>query len=158
MRLLQTHSAAKDAVRAQVNTRKVSKSKMLARNAEHTDALRKFVRDYVAKTGKEPSATKIQAQSKRIRSNKGVTAAAMPRGGAVPTKAGYGKYKSSIGGRSPSLRWPHLYDILRAKGYDKSKSARISNSRVGYRKSGKIKGLPYRQAENPKALAKLLKK
>lgn len=88
----------------------------------------------------------------------GVTAAAPPRGGARPTKSGYGHYKSSIGGRSPSLRWPHLYDILRAKGYSKEKSARISNSRVGMRKTGQIKGLPFKQAENPKALARVLKK
>lgn len=80
--------------------------------------------------------------------------------GAVPGKSGYSKrkYPSSIGGRSPSLKWPHLYDILHAKGYSKEKAARISNSRIGMRKNGKLKGLPYKQADNPKALARVLKK
>jgi hypothetical protein len=80
--------------------------------------------------------------------------------GAVPGKRGYSKakYPSSIGGRSPSLKWPHLYDLLRAKGYDKEKSARISNSRIGMRKSGQLKGLPWSQAESPKALSRTLKK
>lgn len=44
----------------------------------------------------------------------------------------------SIGRRDPSLRWPHLYDVLRGKGYSKEKSARISNSRVGFRKKGRL--------------------
>lgn len=78
--------------------------------------------------------------------------------GAVPTKTGYGHYKGSIGGRSPSLKWPHLYDLLRAKGYDKEKAARISNSRIGMRKDGKLKGLTYKQADNPKALQRVLKR
>jgi hypothetical protein len=78
--------------------------------------------------------------------------------GAVPTKSGYGHYPKSIGGRSPSLKWPHLYDLLRAKGYDKEKAARISNSRIGMRKSGKLKGLTYKQADNPKALKRVLTK
>lgn len=78
--------------------------------------------------------------------------------GAVPTKSGYGHYSKSIGGRSPSLKWPHLYDLLRAKGYDKEKAARISNSRIGMRKSGKLKGLSYRQSDNPKALQRVLRK
>lgn len=47
----------------------------------------------------------------------------------------------SIGGRSPSLKWPHLYDILRAKGYSKEKSARISNAKIGGRKQGRLRGL-----------------
>lgn len=78
---------------------------------------------------------------------------------AIPGKRGYSKkrYPKSIGGRSPSLKWPHLYDLLRAKGYDKEKSARISNSRIGMRKSGRLKGLPWSQADNPKALARTLK-
>lgn len=62
----------------------------------------------------------------------------------------------SIGGRDPSLRWPHLYDILRAKGYDKSKSAAISNSRLRYRKKGRLEGLPWKKADNKKELRKLL--
>lgn len=61
----------------------------------------------------------------------------------------------SIRGRDPSLRWPHLYDILRAKGYSKEKAARISNSRLRYRKKGRLEGLPWQQADNPKMLAKL---
>lgn len=77
---------------------------------------------------------------------------------AVPTKKGYGHYPKSIGGRSPSLKWPHLYDLLRAKGYDKEKAARISNSRIGMRKDGKLKGLTYKQADNPKALRRVLKR
>ena len=63
----------------------------------------------------------------------------------------------SIKGRDPSLRWPHLYDILRAKGYDKEKAARISNSRLRYRKKGRLEGLPWKKADNKKELRKLLK-
>lgn len=62
----------------------------------------------------------------------------------------------SIKGRDPSLRWPHLYDILRAKGYDKEKAARISNSRLRYRKKGKLEGLPWKKADNKKALKALV--
>lgn len=62
----------------------------------------------------------------------------------------------SIKGRDPSLRWPHLYDILRAKGYDKEKAARISNSRLRYRKKGRLEGLPWKQADNKKKLKALL--
>lgn len=62
----------------------------------------------------------------------------------------------SIGQRDPSLRWPHLYDILRAKGYSKEKAARIANSRLRYRKKGRLEGLPYKQADNPGALRKVL--
>lgn len=63
----------------------------------------------------------------------------------------------SIRGRDPSLRWPHLYDILRAKGYDKEKAARISNSRLRYRKKGRLEGLPWKKADNKRELRKLLK-
>lgn len=63
----------------------------------------------------------------------------------------------SIGQRDPSLRWPHLYDILRSKGYSKEKAARIANSRLKYRKKGRLQGLPYKQADNPSALAKVRK-
>lgn len=62
----------------------------------------------------------------------------------------------SIGGRDPSLRWPHLYDILRAKGYDKSKSAAIANSRLRYRKKGRLEGLPWKKADNKRELRKLV--
>jgi hypothetical protein len=62
----------------------------------------------------------------------------------------------SIKGRDPSLRWPHLYDILRAKGYDKEKAARISNSRLRFRKKGRLEGLPWKKADNKKELKKLL--
>jgi hypothetical protein len=65
---------------------------------------------------------------------------------------------AGIGGRSNSLKWPHLYDLLRAKGYDKSKSAAISNSRVAVRGKGKLRGLPRKHADNPKKLAMVLKK
>lgn len=61
----------------------------------------------------------------------------------------------SIGARDPSLRWPHLYDILRSKGYDKEKAARISNSRLRFRKKGRLHGLPWQQADNPGALKKV---
>lgn len=70
---------------------------------------------------------------------------------------------TGIGGRSASLKWPHLYDILRAKGYDKSKSAAISNAKRFQRKSGTtIKGLniddvkKFNQGKlDPKKLARL---
>ncbi len=58
-------------------------------------------------------------------------------------------------GRSNSLKWPWLYDKLRAKGYDKSKAAAISNSRIHTRKNGRISVLPAKMAHNPKVLAKL---
>lgn len=64
----------------------------------------------------------------------------------------------SIGKRDPSLKWPHLYDLLRAKGYDKEKAARISNSRIHKRKKGKLEGLPYRQADSKRALKGVLSK
>ena len=58
-------------------------------------------------------------------------------------------------GRSSSLKWPHLYDILRSKGYDKSKAAAISNSRVGMRKKGRKNVLTAKQAHNPQVLKRL---
>ena len=61
----------------------------------------------------------------------------------------------SIGARDPSLRWPHLYDILRSKGYDKEKAARISNSRLRFRKKGRLHGLPWQQADSPSALKRV---
>lgn len=60
-------------------------------------------------------------------------------------------------GRSNSLKWPWLYDKLRAKGYDKSKAAAISNSRTGMRKGGRVSVLPAKMAHNPAVLAKLAK-
>ena len=65
---------------------------------------------------------------------------------------------AGIGGRSNSLKWPHLYDLLSAKGYDKSKSAAIANSRVGVRGKGTLRGLSPKKADSPKALASVLKK
>jgi hypothetical protein len=58
-------------------------------------------------------------------------------------------------GRSNSLKWPWLYDKLRAKGYDKSKAAAISNSRIHMRKKGRISVLPAKAAHDPKVLQRL---
>lgn len=58
-------------------------------------------------------------------------------------------------GRSRSLKWPHLYDILRSKGYDKSKAAAISNSRVGVRKSGRKNVLTATEAHKASVLRRL---
>lgn len=58
-------------------------------------------------------------------------------------------------GRSNSLKWPWLYDILRSKGYSKEKSARISNARRHMRKKGRISVLPAKAAHNPKVLKRL---
>lgn len=55
-------------------------------------------------------------------------------------------------GRSNSLKWPWLYDILRSKGYDKSKAAAISNSRVGTRKGGRWNVLGPKAAHNMKTV------
>lgn len=66
---------------------------------------------------------------------------------AAPAKGAYG--------RSASLKWPHLYDILRAKGYDKSKAAAISNSRLRFRKKGRKNVLTAQQAHNPAVLKRL---
>ena len=60
-------------------------------------------------------------------------------------------------GRSTSLKWPHLYDILRSKGYDKSKAAAISNSRLRFRKKGRKNVLTAQQAHNPAVLKRLAK-
>lgn len=62
----------------------------------------------------------------------------------------------SIGGRDPSLRWPHLYDILRAKGHDKEGAARISNAHLRKRKKGRLHGLPWQKADSKRALKKLI--
>lgn len=58
-------------------------------------------------------------------------------------------------GRANSLKWPWLYDKLRAKGYDKSKAAAISNSRLKFRKKGRISVLDAKTAHNPAALRRL---
>ena len=58
-------------------------------------------------------------------------------------------------GRSNSLKWPWLYDKLRAKGYDKSKAAAISNSRISTRKKGRISVLPAKMAHSPAVLKKI---
>ena len=55
-------------------------------------------------------------------------------------------------GRSSSLKWPWLYDKLRAKGYDKSKAAAIANSRLKFRKKGRLNVLKAADAHNPKVL------
>ena len=69
-----------------------------------------------------------------------ITAAGAPKG----------KY-----GRSSSLKWPWLYDKLRAKGYDKSKAAAISNSRLVTRKHGRLNVLKAGQAHDPKVLRRV---
>lgn len=58
-------------------------------------------------------------------------------------------------GRSTSLKWPWLYDKLRAKGYDKSKAAAISNSRLRFRKKGRLNVLKAAQAHNPAVLKRV---
>lgn len=63
-----------------------------------------------------------------------ITAAAPPKG----------KY-----GRSGSLKWPWLFDILKAKGMNPSKAAAIANARKTYRKKGRVNVLTAKQAENP---------
>lgn len=57
--------------------------------------------------------------------------------------------------RSTSLKWPWLYDKLRAKGYDKSKAAAISNSRIGMRKTGRLNVLRANEAHNPAVLKRV---
>jgi len=59
--------------------------------------------------------------------------------------------------RSTSLKWPWLYDILRSKGYDKSKAAAISNSRLRFRKAGRKNVLHAKQAHNPAVLKRVAK-
>lgn len=60
-------------------------------------------------------------------------------------------------GRSTSLKWPWLYDKLRSKGYDKSKAAAISNSRLHMRKKGRVNVLHAGEAHDPKVLARVKK-
>lgn len=52
-------------------------------------------------------------------------------------------------GRSKSLKWPWLFDILKSKGMDPSRAAAIANSRVKFRKKGRKNVLTAKQAENP---------
>lgn len=68
---------------------------------------------------------------------------------AAPPKGPYG--------RSASLKWPWLYDKLRAKGYDKEKAARISNSRLRFRKKGRLNVLHAKDAHNPRVLSRVAK-
>lgn len=68
---------------------------------------------------------------------------------AAPAKGRYG--------RSASLKWPWLYDKLRAKGYDKSKAAAISNSRLKFRKKGRLNVLHAQEAHDPKVLRRVAK-
>lgn len=78
----------------------------------------------------------------------------------VPSSARIEEFAKGPGarhGRSNSLKWPWLYDKLRAKGYDKSKAAAISNSRLGTRKKGRISVLTAKQAHSPKVLGRLAK-
>lgn len=63
-----------------------------------------------------------------------LTAAAPPKG----------KY-----GRSGSLKWPWLFDILKAKGMHPSKAAAIANANKKYRKKGRLNVLTAKQAESP---------
>lgn len=58
-------------------------------------------------------------------------------------------------GRSNSLKWPWLYDKLRAKGYDKSKAAAISNAKIHTRKKGRLSVLPAKSAHNRAVLKRL---
>lgn len=57
----------------------------------------------------------------------------------------------------PTLGWPHLYDILRGKGYSKEKAARISNSRRGRRKKGRWSTKAGRAAAKARRAAKVEK-
>lgn len=58
-------------------------------------------------------------------------------------------------GRSNSLKWPWLFDKLRAKGYDASTAAAISNSRIGTRKNGRISVLKVGEAHSATVLKRL---
>jgi hypothetical protein len=55
-----------------------------------------------------------------------------------------GKY-----GRSNSLKWPWLFDILKSRGLDPSAAAAISNSRLKFRKKGRLNVLTAKQAHSP---------
>lgn len=67
----------------------------------------------------------------------------------------FAKGPGSRQGRSNSLKWPWLYDKLVAKGYDHSKAAAISNSRIHMRKKGRLSLLTAKQAHNPAVLRRL---
>jgi hypothetical protein len=71
-----------------------------------------------------------------------LTAAAPPKG----------KY-----GRSGSLKWPWLFDQLRAKGMSKEKAAAIANANLKYRKKGRLNVLTAKQADKPSTLARIRK-
>lgn len=38
----------------------------------------------------------------------------------------------------PSIKWPHLYEILRKAGHSKTEAARISNAAIKHRKNGRL--------------------
>lgn len=89
-----------------------------------------------------------------------IAARAKALGVKVPVLASAEEFSKGPGarqGRSNSLKWPWLYDKLRAKGYDKSKAAAISNSRIGTRKHGRISVLSAKAAHNPAVLKRLAK-
>jgi hypothetical protein len=68
------------------------------------------------------------------------------------------KWKSPVKGR-PTLKWPHLYDILRDKeGMSAEKAARISNAQRGKRKKGRLWTKAGNKAAEKRARAKKLAK
>lgn len=71
-----------------------------------------------------------------------LTAAAPPKG----------KY-----GRSGSLKWPWLFDVLKAKGMPASKAAAIANAQKKFRKKGRINVLTAKEAENPTVRERIAK-
>lgn len=96
---------------------------------------------------------KVQAHIKKRAAGLGVKL--------TPAMVASGRYEEfAVGpgkrhGRSNSLKWPWLYDKLRAKGYDKAKAAAISNAKRHTRKGGRVSVLPAKMANNPAVLAKL---
>jgi len=59
--------------------------------------------------------------------------------------------------RSKSLKWPWLFDTLKAKGYPPSKAAAIANANLKFRKKGRLNVLTRKQAENPSVMARVRK-
>lgn len=59
--------------------------------------------------------------------------------------------------RSKSLKWPWLFDQLKAKGYPPEKAAAIANANLKFRKKGRLNVLTRKQAENPNVLARVRK-
>jgi len=89
-------------------------------------------------------------QKVHLAADRNIIVITLPAGALTAAGAPKGKF-----GRSASLKWPHLYDILRSKGYDKSASAAISNSRVAYRKKGRLNVLDATEAHDPAVLKRL---